>query len=111
MSIQSLFNTTIVVRRKNVTKDVAGGQVTNYTPVVGLTDIPALIQPRHGTASRQLAQRQVIVTHVIYLEDGSAVRRGDVIYEAKTSRYFICHGVEDMAGQGRVWRIECIEEQ
>jgi len=109
--MQSLLNTTITIRRKNITKDPAGGQVTNYAPVVGLIDVPALIQPRHGTASRQLAQRQVIVTHVIYLMDASAVRRGDVVYEAKTSRYFICHGVEDMAGQSRIWRIECIEEQ
>lgn len=107
-----LMNTTISVQRRSSTKDGSGGQASGgaYVAVAAMTDIPALIQPTTGKAMRQAAQRQVFVSHHIYLSESYPVTRGDRIYHASTSRYFTVHGFEDMGGQGRVWRIECVQE-
>ena len=105
-----LLRHTIVFQRKAPSRDASGGAVENYVDIPGLGSIPALIQPNRGQAQRNLGQRQVIISHDVYIDDSSAVaaaRRGDRIYHAETGRYFLPRGVEDMGGQGQAWRIEC----
>lgn len=103
------MNTAVTVERKVPTRDVSGGPVENFEPVVGLTDLPACVQPRRGRAFPANAQRQVAVTHVVYMLDASAVLRGDRLYQPSTGKRFLTHGPEDMGGQGRCWRVECTE--
>lgn len=107
-----LMNTTVTVQRRGSTKDSSGGQAAggSFSPVAGMVGIPALVQPTHGKAMRATGQRQVFLSHHIYLSEQYAVQRGDRILHPDTGRYFIVHGFEDMGGQGRVWRVECVEE-
>lgn len=109
MSFDSLLNTLVTVERKSPSRDASGGQVENFTAVPALEEIPALVQPRHGIARAGLGQRLVNVTHAIYVLDASLIVRGDRIHQPSTGKRFVVHGVEDMAGQGRCWRIECQE--
>lgn len=104
-----LLNTTITIQRRSSTKDSSGGQSSGggYVAVTLLTNIPALIQPLSGRAQRVTAQRQVFVSHNIYLNAFYDILRGDRVYHPDTGKYFTVRGFEDMGGQGRVWRIEC----
>lgn len=108
MSLSALMNTTINIRRKSATRDTSGGQVENFNDV--LVGLPALIQDRHGKAARMLGQRQVLVTHVIYLTKGYNILRGDVAHEPASGRTFFVHGFENMGGQSQAWRLETVEE-
>jgi len=107
-----LMNTTVTVQRRSSTKDGSGGQAAGgaYVAVPGLAGLPALIQPTTGKAMRATAQRQVFLSHHIYLSERYAISRGDRVMHDDSGRYFTVHGFEDMAGQGRVWRLECVEE-
>jgi hypothetical protein len=109
VSFQSLLNTVVTVKRKSPSKDRSGGQVENFQPVPGLEDLPANIQPHHGRPVMAQAQRQVVITHMVYLQDGSEIRRGDLLFEAATGRSFLTHGAEDMAGRHEAWRVGCTE--
>lgn len=110
MSLASLMNTSVAVQRKTATRDSSGGQVENFATVDGLDSLPALIQPTDGKAQRTLGQRQVFLSHHIYLASRYDVRRGDRLYEAANDRYFLVHGFENMAGQSRGWRVDCVEQ-
>lgn len=106
MAFEDLLNTTVVIERKNPTRDVSGGQVENFTSTLVM---PALIQPRKGSVEHTQGQRHVVVSHVIYIQDGSGIHRGDQVFHPESGRRYVVHGVEDMAGQHRCWRIECRE--
>lgn len=107
-----LLNTVISVQRRSSAKDSSGGQAAGgaYVSVPEMTNLPALVQPTRGKAMRATGQRQVFLTHQIYLDEYAPIARGDRIHHPATSRYFTVHGFEDMGGVGRVWRIECTEE-
>lgn len=112
MSLDALLTDAVAVQRRSSTKDGSGGQAAggSYVTVPELSSLPCLIQPLTGKAMRSAGERQVILTHHVYLDAPYDVRRGDRLYEAAKSRYFTVHGFEDMGGQRRVWRVECVEK-
>lgn len=110
MSLASLMNTTINIQRKNPARDSSGGQIEQFADVPTLIGIPAQIQDKRGKAMRVLGQREVYLTHFVYLSQPYDIRRGDRVLQPSTGKVFLVHGFEDMAGQGRAWRIECSEQ-
>jgi head-tail adaptor len=106
VTLAHLYRHTATFQRKAATRDSSGGAVENYAAVEALADVPCLIQTHHGKAARQLGERQVIVSHVLYLDSVDGVRRGDRVYQAATGLYFHVVGFGDMAGQGVVARVE-----
>ncbi len=108
--LEDLMNTTVTIERKSSTKDTSGSPVATWQAVADLDNIPALIQPKHGHAMKLFGQRQVFLTHYIYLAQKYDIRRGDRVSHRETGHYFTVHGFEDMAGQTSAWRIECVQE-
>lgn len=108
MLFESLLNTKVNVRRKPATpgKDRSGGQQDAFADVTGLTDVPATIQPRSATAPPVQGQRQVVITHAVYLKSVAGVQRGDVIYEPSTQRSFLVQFFGDMAGRSFAARLD-----
>jgi hypothetical protein len=94
------------VLRPRFGHDQAGGSKQDFEPVVNLCNLAASIQPIHGNAVRMLGQRQVILTHHIYLFSLPSINRGDLLYCQATQKSYLVHGVEDMGGRGQVWQVE-----
>jgi head-tail adaptor len=102
-----LLTDTISVYRPGPTKDESGGRVSNFTLVH--QDIPASVQEWDGEAIRTLGQRQVFMTHAVYLADSYQILRGDKI-RTSDGRTLIVHGIANMGGRNMCWEIQCREE-
>lgn len=109
MSLQSLLNRSISLRRPIVTKDRSKGSVKSYQLVENAVDIPARIEPLSVEDRVAFGQRMLYVTHKIYLDTDIAVRRGDHILSDQ-SQQFILRGYRKAAGDGRLFVIECKEQ-
>lgn len=109
MGLDNLLISSIRVLRKTPAKDLAGGQVESFAVLVGKDNLTASVQPTDGKAMLIQGQRQVLITHRIYIKDVSEIQRGDVIQDNGTGKRFVVHGVEDMAGRSTVGRIQCVE--
>lgn len=110
MSFESLLNAAVDVYQKNPTKDHSGGQVPGFTAVATLQGLPACIQPKRGTAQITLGQRQVFLTHAIYLESDYGIQRGWKLQNSATGVTYVVHAIIDMGGQARCWRFDCVQE-
>jgi len=109
MALNALLTTTITIERKTPTKDTSGGQVDVFAPVATLTNIPCTIQSRSGVAVVDQNQRQVIMSHAIYLKDTTGILRGDIVYHAASNTRFLIYNVGDMADRKVIGRIMCKE--
>lgn len=105
MSLASLLNTTITLQRKTATKDASLGTGFEWTDVESYC---ASVQPVSANEAWKLAQRNIFVSHVIYLDQNiSATVRDRISWD---SRLFNIVHVFDMAGRTRVYRLG-IKEQ
>ncbi len=98
---------TVNVLRPRSVHDASGSNKQTFTLVTGLSDIPASIQAYHGNAERKLGQRQVIISHHIFLFSNINAQRGDILQSPQTGLSYLVHGIEDQGGRGRVWLFEC----
>lgn len=106
MSLATLLNDSVTVQRKSPTRDTSGGQVEAFAAVAALSNLQAAVQPYRGEARRSIGQRQVFVTHHVYLlTDG--VLRGDKLVNDATGDSYLVLGFFDEGGKGRLWRAEC----
>lgn len=101
-----LLRHTVALQRKTTARDATGGGVATWATVSGSGELACLVQGRTGKAPRMLGQKQVLVTHVIYFSADPEWVRGDRFLWSEGSLVLQVHGVEDMGGQGRVWRAE-----
>lgn len=108
--LAGLLDKAIDVYQKLPTKDTSGGQVPGFALVPSLTSLPASIQPKRGKAQIALGQRQVFLTHSVYMESDYGIKRGWKLVDPDTNQSFIVHGIEDMGGQGEAFRFECLLE-
>lgn len=108
--LDGLLNASISVWRKSPTKDASGGQVPGFAPVAELQGLPCSIQPKRGQAQVTLGQRQVFLTHHIYLDQDYGLVRGDKVVNDATGVSYIFFAILDMAGQGEAFRYDVIQE-
>jgi hypothetical protein len=87
------------------TNVVAGGQVVTYA--TSYTDQPALLTDASAALKLIYAQRNVVVTHVIYLPAAVTINTGDIVVYG--SRKFFIVGNLDPSGTGRIFEIHCSE--
>ena len=110
MSLDSLLNALVDVYNKTPTQDSSGGQIPGFAPVVGLTGLPACIQPRRGSAPIALGQRQVFLSDAIYMSSNYGIQRGWKLVNSLTGQSYVVHAIVDMGGQGLAYRFDVIEE-
>lgn len=109
MSLSSLLNTTITLRRKTTTVDSSMGGADTFTDVSSMTDVPASVQPIKASERYILAQRGIWATHRIYLDQDIGATPRDQIRTADGKLFNIVFQ-HDQAGRERVWMIECKEQ-
>lgn len=112
MSVESLLNARVAVKRHVVTKDSSGGQARGAPAAVsGLDNLAALIQPAPADVRLQWAQRQIFNVQRVYFAREIDLRRGDVLEETSASRQFVVQGWGDAAGQnGRLFYADVTEQ-
>lgn len=115
MSFTSLCAThTITVSRPLNTKDSSGGVSQAYTPLPSATSIACTIQDVSLRELAVFAQRNVKISHYIFVETNPFAQRGDVVTATPvrgslTPVTFIVVGTQDMGGRGRYFCIEAYE--
>ena len=105
MSVKSLIRRSghvVDIEARSTTRTAAGGRVPGYT--ASAQEVACWIQPANSELREAYAQRQVVLTHVVYfgekpnIAEGSRLKWGD--------KYLIAvSGAEDQAGVGKVWRV------
>ena len=110
MSLAQMLSTTISLERAIITKDSSGGQVQTYAAVSGQTDVPADIQPAGSSIRLQYAQRNLVVTHTVYVATDIGAIETDRIVSG--TRYFVVMGYRKAAPGYDEWpSIADVEEQ
>ena len=119
MSYQSLCSThAITLNRGNRSKGSHGGVIQDPSLVQGKTNIPCNIQPLSAKDRHALAQRQLYVSHRVYLTSDIGALRDDQIIvtlapptsSTLVGATFLVQGRFDQAGQGRVYSIDVREQ-
>ncbi len=109
MSLQALFNRTVSFERPTTVKDSSGGPTRQaWSPVSGLQDVPAAVQPLSQKEKLLWMQRNILNTHRIYLASDTAPHRDDRI-RVDTGEILIITGVQNQAGRDRVYSIDSYE--
>lgn len=108
MGLDTFFISSVSIYTKAPTKDASGGQVSNFTPSsnAAFLNLPCSIQPHHGSTRVTLGQRQVFLSHNIYLPSNPGILRGMKAVNDVTGESYLIHGVVDMGGQGSAFRLE-----
>lgn len=109
MSLLSMCNDTITLQRQTRNKDAAGGWVSTWADVSGMTDIPADIQPAESRTVVAYSQQQMMVSHTIFLSQDITAKATDRITSG--GRYFKVHGYTP-PGSRDEWpaKADCQEE-
>lgn len=109
MSVSGMMTASVTVQRKTVVQDASGGPSEQWADRSDAVDIPADIQPASSQIRIQYQQRNLNVSHSIYLDADASVRLRDRLVQG--SRVFIVLGYLDAsAGRGQCWRIDCEEQ-
>lgn len=106
MPSANAFPSQITIGRK-VTTDDHGGQIVNYTATYKNT--PALVTDASATLQLIYMQRDIKISHVIYLNKVISINTGDLI-QFGTRKFFI-RGLLDVSGTGRIFQIMAEEVQ
>ena len=110
MSLESLLTGSITVQTKTTSgSDSSLGEQATWADDPARTQIPALVQPCSARELLQFAQRQVKVSHKIYLATDPAIRPFERVRDETTQRYYRVVYQFNMAGQTRAWRLEAME--
>lgn len=72
----ALLNTTVTIKRNERTSDEQGGWPTGRDAGI---EVVARVRPASSGERTDAAQRQVQLTHVVYLPHGTDVRRDDLL--------------------------------
>ena len=109
--LDGLLDTALIdVYQKAPTKDTSGGQVPGFQLVTNLTNLPASIQPTTGQPVQTLGQRQVFLSHWIFMNSNYGIQRGWKLQNTVTGESYVVHAIVDMGGQGEAYRFDCVQE-
>jgi hypothetical protein len=100
--MKQLLKNKIVLSRPTITQSDNMGINSVFAPVY--TDLGASVQPANSSLQFQYAQRQINITHTIYVPVGVVVRNGDTISDGKYT--YQVKGWRDLAGRGKVLAID-----
>lgn len=113
MSFASLMTHVITVRRPSQATDAAGGTTRGASPpaVSGLENVAASVQPMNAREKLLFGQRNVFLTHKIYLEGNQTalLRQDDLVENIATGKTYRIVGVEDAAGRDHHTVIHAVE--
>lgn len=101
----NLLNTTCKVNRPTYGQDANLGVTTN--PLVSVyKNVPCTIQPASPQVQDFYGQRQIGITHTIYVNQILALKRGDMVVSGGLT--YQVQGWEDMGGRGLYQAIQTI---
>lgn len=107
MSLSSLLNDTLTLRRKSTARDESGGAVNAWSDV---GTYPATFQPVSDRERYAISQRGVWYTHHAYLDRDISATVRDQVVQGSTGLVFNVKHVFDMAGRDRAYRIGLAEQ-
>lgn len=97
----------ISVTRPSYGQDASFGitpvATSSYTTVY--SNIPASIQPASTSIQMLYAERQLVVSHQIFVDTAITVKNGDIVSDG-TNEYKVT-GFENLISLGLVYRIDC----
>jgi hypothetical protein len=106
MSYGSLLTQTVTFQRPLVSLDSSGGPSKSYTNLAGATSVPGLLQPLSAQEKLLYAQRNITVSHRLWVGSNYGLRRDDrVLKDSEPGRYYLVVQLLDRAGQGRVFEV------
>lgn len=109
MSLQHLCSThTVTFQQPSFTVDASSGaKRESWADVSGLTNLSATVQPATGAERHRWAQRQVMMTHNIYLAGTYAqqILRTHRIKDTGTGRFYIILQIGDEAGRTTLTKV------
>lgn len=114
MSLDSLCSThTVTVERSPSSRDSsAGPKYDNFTPVTGLENLSASVQPTKSRERLEFAQRGVFISHRVYLAGDytALVKKQDRVKDVVRNKYYRVTGIFDAAGRGELTVLEVMEQ-
>lgn len=90
MSLISMLRSTITLQRHTTTKSAAGQPIKTWTADGSYTDVACDVQPASSSVMLRYMQRQLTVTHSVFLATDIAAKPDDRL--AFGSRYFLIRG-------------------
>jgi hypothetical protein len=102
----NLFPNQIAIKSKSTT-NVSGGQVVTYAG--GQANVPALVTDANARLKLIYQQRNIVISHVIYVTPKITVNTGDIVVFGVKS--FFISGMTDPSGTGRIYELHCSELQ
>lgn len=92
---------------KKVTVNDHGGQNVSY--VLAVDHVPALVTDPDARLSLIYSQRDIIISHIIYLQTNITINTGDVV-QYKGVNHFIQARL-DPSGTGRIYELHTTQVQ
>ncbi len=105
-SIRPLLNHTFTLYRPEREPDGQGGW---RQALVEVGELCGRLRPASGAERTVAAQEQRQISHVLYVEGGADVRRGDVVVGAGVE--VLVQGVREPSRAGHHLEIDCLEVQ
>lgn len=99
MSLASMLRTTVTHQRNTTTKDASGGEVASFATVTA--DIPCDIQPASSNTVFRYSQKNILVSHSIYLAADISPKGQDQFISG--SRVFMFRGYRPPAPGYGYW--------
>ena len=97
---------TFTVQNRTESTNLDGSRTPSWADYV---EMPGWLQPVSSSLREQYMRREIMVDAVIYVaQEDPDVQEGDRIVAPSGKKYLI-HGVEDQAGQNRLWHLDCEE--
>jgi len=103
---QSLLNNTFTVSRRVRTADGQGGWAISY---VELDTVEGRIRPATSNEREVAAAEEQQITHVLYVEHGEDVLRGDLVACGDLEVEVL--GIREPSLAGKHLEIDCLERQ
>ncbi len=95
------------IQRPAATLDKIGAGSVEWQTI--FEGVRAWVQPVAAQIQVTGRQRQMIVTHWVYFCEDPMLETGDrILFDG---RELAVTGVEDIAGVGRLWKAECMEQK
>ena len=116
MSVLSLCNDVMELQEYRSKKDDSGGPtITDWFPVVNFTDVPCSAQPAGGSDVRKYHNRQIVVSHSIYvpwplpMDEGRIAKYRIRVYTdgGLNNGIYLIRGYGNSAGRGTAFQIDC----
>ena len=104
MTAENLLRQQVTVNRPTYGQDSSGG-ITSPTSAV-YTNVAASVQPTTSAVQLMYGQRNLSVTHTIFVTQSVIIHNGDII--VYNSNNYKVQGVRDLISLARIKAIDCM---